>query len=90
MRMRYLLLACAGVLATVATTPATAQDFPTRPVTMVVPFPPGGAGDILSRMIGPRLEQKWGKPLVVENKPGVLAQVAGGPPLLESTGAVPL
>jgi tripartite-type tricarboxylate transporter receptor subunit TctC len=70
MRMRHLLLACAGLLAAVATTPATAQDFPIRPITMVVPFPPGGAGDILSRMIGPRLEQKWGKPLVVENKPG--------------------
>ena len=37
---------------------------------MVVPFTPGGAGDILSRMLGPRLEQKWGKPLIVENKPG--------------------
>jgi len=36
----------------------------------VVPFTPGGAGDILSRMLGPRLEQKWGKPLIVENKPG--------------------
>jgi tripartite-type tricarboxylate transporter receptor subunit TctC len=47
-----------------------AQDFPARPVTMVVPFTPGGAGDILSRMLGPRLEQKWGKPLIVENKPG--------------------
>jgi tripartite-type tricarboxylate transporter receptor subunit TctC len=46
------------------------QDFPTRPVTIVVPFTPGGAGDILSRLIGPRLEQKWGKPIVVENKPG--------------------
>ncbi len=51
-------------------TPAHAQDFPTRPVTIVVPFTPGGAGDILSRMIGPRLEQKWGKSIVVENKPG--------------------
>ena len=70
MRIGYVLLACAGVVAALADAPATAQDFPTRPVTMVVPFPPGGAGDILSRMLAPRLEQKWGKPLVVENKPG--------------------
>ena len=69
MRIGHLLLACAGMIVVVAA-PATAQDFPTRPVTMVVPFPPGGAGDILSRLLAPRLEQRWGKPLVVENKPG--------------------
>src|SRR5258705_8038381 len=50
--------------------PVRAQDFPTRPVTMVVPFAAGGAGDILSRMLAPRLEQVWGKPLIVDNKPG--------------------
>src|SRR6266700_827809 len=47
-----------------------AQDFPTRPITMVVPFAAGGGGDILSRMLAPRLEQVWGKPLIVDNKPG--------------------
>jgi tripartite-type tricarboxylate transporter receptor subunit TctC len=47
-----------------------AQDFPTRPVTIVVPFAPGGAGDILARMIGQRLEQRWGRTVVVENRPG--------------------
>jgi len=70
MRIGYWLLACTGVAAAFAVAPAVAQDFPSRPVTMVVPFPPGGAGDILSRTLAPRLEQKWGKPLVVENKPG--------------------
>jgi tripartite-type tricarboxylate transporter receptor subunit TctC len=69
MRIGYVLLACAGMVAAFGA-PAAAQDFPTRPVTMVVPFPPGGAGDILARLMAPRLEQKWGKPLVVENKPG--------------------
>jgi tripartite-type tricarboxylate transporter receptor subunit TctC len=47
-----------------------AQDYPNRAVTMVVPFAPGGAGDILTRTLEPRLERKWGKPLLVENKPG--------------------
>ena len=47
-----------------------AQDYPTRPVTTVVPFTPGGAGDILSRMLGKHLEQRLGKPFLVENKPG--------------------
>ena len=47
-----------------------AQDYPTRPVTIVVPFSPGGAGDILARMLGQRLEQKWGNAFIVENKTG--------------------
>lgn len=47
-----------------------AQDFPARPVTMIVPFAAGGAGDILARTIGAKLEPKWGKPLIVDNKPG--------------------
>lgn len=59
----------AFVLATVPALSA-AEDYPTHPVTMIVPFAAGGAGDILSRMLAPRLEEKWGKPLVVENKPG--------------------
>jgi tripartite-type tricarboxylate transporter receptor subunit TctC len=50
--------------------PGRAQDYPNRPVTIVVPFTPGGAGDILSRMLGPRLEQRLGKPILVENKTG--------------------
>ena len=62
-------MALAATIGT-AHAPARAQDFPSRPVTIVVPFTPGGAGDTLARLIGPRLEQKWGKPVVVENKPG--------------------
>jgi tripartite-type tricarboxylate transporter receptor subunit TctC len=55
---------------------ATAQDWPTRPVTMVVPFAAGGAGDILSRMLGPRLQQKWKQALIVDNKPGAGGVIA--------------
>jgi tripartite-type tricarboxylate transporter receptor subunit TctC len=50
--------------------PALAQDFPRRAVTIVVPFAAGGGGDILARMAAPRLEAKWGVPVVIENKPG--------------------
>ncbi len=49
---------------------AMAQDWPSRPITIVVPFTAGGAGDILSRMIGQRLEKRLGRPIVVESKPG--------------------
>ncbi len=49
---------------------ALAQDYPTRPVTYVVPFPPGGATDLLSRLVAQNLEKRLGKPFIVENRPG--------------------
>jgi tripartite-type tricarboxylate transporter receptor subunit TctC len=56
--------------------PAGAQDYPSRPVTIVVPFAPGGSTDLLSRMVGQKLEQRWGKTFVIENKPGAASLVA--------------
>jgi tripartite-type tricarboxylate transporter receptor subunit TctC len=55
---------------------AGAQDYPSRPVTIVVPFAPGGSTDLLSRMVGQKLEQRWGKTFVIENKPGAASLVA--------------
>ena len=57
--------------------PALAQQFPSRPVKIVVPTTPGGATDALSRSIGARLSEIWGQPVVVENKPGA-TQIIGG------------
>ena len=56
---------------------ALAQQFPSRPVKIVVPTTPGGATDALSRSIGARLSEIWGQPVVVENKPGA-TQIIGG------------
>jgi tripartite-type tricarboxylate transporter receptor subunit TctC len=50
--------------------PAAAQDYPTRPVTMVVPFPPGGGTDVLGRMVGKRLSEVLGQQVVIENVGG--------------------
>ncbi len=60
-----LLAACAGAL------PALAQDaFPSRPITMVVPFPPGGVADIIGRPVADAMSRALGGPVVVENKGG--------------------
>ena len=50
---------------------AVAQSgFPTRTVKFIVPFPPGGINDVLARIVGDRLQAKWGQPVIVENKTG--------------------
>ena len=50
--------------------PAHAQNFPSKPVRWIVPFPPGGATDALARPIADRLATRWNVPVVIENKPG--------------------
>ena len=49
--------------------------FPTRPVTLVVPFTANSGSDIIARVIGPRLAQRWGQPVVVDNKPGASGNI---------------
>jgi tripartite-type tricarboxylate transporter receptor subunit TctC len=56
--------------------PENIEDFPTRPVTFVVPFAPTGGTDILTRLLAQKLEQRLGKPFVVENRPGAGTLIA--------------
>ncbi len=49
---------------------ALAQSYPTRPVRIIVPFPPAGAVDILGRVVGQKLSEKWKQSVVIENRPG--------------------
>jgi tripartite-type tricarboxylate transporter receptor subunit TctC len=66
--------ACALSILLVAA-PAMAQDFPTRPVTIVTPQPPGAASDLLARTVGDRLSLAWGQSVVVDNRPGASGNV---------------
>jgi len=62
-------------LCTLAAAPSFAQTFPSRPVTLVVPFPPGGGTDTGGRVIAEQLSRRWGQPVVVENKGGAAGQI---------------
>ena len=53
-----------------AAAPASAQNYPKGPVKWIVPFPPGGPTDVVGRIVAQQLQEVWGQPVVVENKPG--------------------
>jgi len=53
-----------------------AQDFPTKPIRIVVPLPPGGSNDVLARLLGQKMSESFGQPVIVENKPGAAGNIA--------------
>src|SRR5688500_13060099 len=76
--MRYLpsrLLKAAGMVLALSTAVA-AQDYPTKPVRLVIPFPPGGSNDIVGRLVATQLGEKLGKQVIVENRGGAGGVVA--------------
>ena len=84
---RWMEIAFVFITAVLATTGAAAQnqDYPNKPIKVVVTFPPGGSSDAIVRMLSPRLNDKLGQALVVENRPGAggnigLAAVAKAAP----------
>lgn len=66
-----------AVLAAWLAGPASAQEYPTRPVRMVVPFPAGAASDFLARVLGQKLGETWGQQIVVDNRPGAGGLIGG-------------
>ena len=65
-----LALSAAVVLAAIGTDTADAQAFPTRPITVIIPFAGGSASDVVSRIMLDRMSRSMGQPILVENKPG--------------------
>jgi tripartite-type tricarboxylate transporter receptor subunit TctC len=55
--------------------PAFSQDFPAKPVRWIVPYAPGGSSDILARLIGQKLAETWGRPIIVDNRPGAAGNI---------------
>jgi tripartite-type tricarboxylate transporter receptor subunit TctC len=68
--MVRLSVSIAATLAVLAVAPAQAEQYPARPVTIMVPFAAGGGSDLLARLVAQKLEEKLGKPFIIENRPG--------------------
>ena len=66
--LRFLCVLCVSGL-------VAAQQFPTKPVKIIVPFPPGGGADALARIMQPRLTEMWKQPVIIENKPGASGHI---------------
>jgi tripartite-type tricarboxylate transporter receptor subunit TctC len=71
---RSLLAGIAGLSAT----PAFAQGYPTRQITLLVPWAPGGSTDILARIVGQHLHQSMGQPVIIDNRTGAAGNIGTG------------
>src|SRR5882762_7846971 len=76
--MKKLFLVAALVASLAVTTSATAQVYPSRPITMIVPFPAGGATDTLARLMAERMRGTLGQPVIVENVAGAAGSIGVG------------
>src|SRR6185503_11409245 len=71
--IRSLLVLALGVL--IAGPSVQAQPWPQKPVRVIVPFAPGGASDLMPRVVGEKLSPMWGQPVVIENRPGAAGNI---------------
>ncbi len=73
--LRALLFASLSITAASSACAQTLDNYPTRPVTIVVPFPPGGGTDVGARLVAQKLSLKWGQPVIVENRGGAAGRL---------------
>jgi tripartite-type tricarboxylate transporter receptor subunit TctC len=74
-RRQFLYLAASAAALPVVSSSARAQTYPSRPVRIIVGFTAGGPGDILARLIGQRLSERLGKPVIIENRSGAASNI---------------
>src|SRR6516165_7333408 len=75
-RRNFLHLAAGAAALPVISRIARAQAYPTRPVHLIVGYPPGGTSDVVARLIGQRLSERFGQPFIIENRPGAGTNIA--------------
>jgi tripartite-type tricarboxylate transporter receptor subunit TctC len=75
MRALESLALAAAVLAAALAAPAFAQPYPSKPVRVIVTYPPGGSSDLMGRILAQKLQDTWGQPVVVESKPGAAGSI---------------
>src|SRR5262249_17670934 len=75
-RRNFLHLAGRGAVLPIASGSARAETYPSRPLRLMVGFPPGGGADTIARIIAPWLSQRLGQPVVIENRPGASSTLA--------------
>jgi tripartite-type tricarboxylate transporter receptor subunit TctC len=74
--MRLKIFGAALIGALLAALPARADDYPSRPITIMVPFPPGGSSDIVMRVVAHKVSESTGQTIIIENRPGAAGNVA--------------
>ena len=78
-RIGHAALALTAATAWPAARAQSADGFPTRPVKLMVPVPPGGATDLVGRLLAGKLAEAWGQPVVVENRAGASGMIGPDP-----------
>ena len=73
MRVRHLLLS--GLAAALLAGSALAQNYPSKPVRLIVTYPPGGSSDLMARVFGHKLSEVWGQQVIIESKPGAAGSI---------------
>lgn len=73
--MRKLMLPVLCLAAALVSGGALAQSYPTKPVKLIVTYPPGGSSDLMARVFGQKLSEVWGQPVIVESKPGAAGSI---------------